>query len=147
MENLSFKRPSVVISGSFHRDPEGLEWLWRELEANGCRILSPSAINFIDTSVEIVKTAHDNGMNIDELEKFHLRAIRDADLIWLHAPDGHIGISTSFEIGFALALGKPVFARTMPDDAMLQTQITIASSVFQSFRQLAERMTDRSRLH
>lgn len=129
-------RPKVVICGSFHRDPTGLARAYRELEATGCRILSPLSVNFTDASVPVVRTRHENDFSIQELEKFHLRAINESDLVWLHAPEGYVGLSASFEIGYAVAIGKPVFSSFVLTDEMLHSQITIVASVFESLESL-----------
>ena len=123
-------RSKVVICGSFHRDLSGLQRLFKELEATGCRILSPISLDFTNLSDPVVVTNSECGLSVEELEKFHLRAMRDSDLIWLHAPAGHIGISASYELGYANALGKPVFSFNVPEDEMLQTRVIPAVSVF-----------------
>src|SRR3712207_2705652 len=106
----------AVICGSYHRDPDGLQRLFRELESTNCRILSPLSVSFVDTTVPVVRSWHEDEFTIDELERFHLRAIREADLVWLHTPDGHIGLSAAYELGFAAALRKPLFALETPHD-------------------------------
>ncbi len=100
----------VVICGSFHSDSEGLVRVFRELETNACRILSPISLEFSSTQELIVKTVHENDLSIRELELFHLRTLKDADFVWLHSPNGHVGISGSYELGYASALNKPIFA-------------------------------------
>lgn len=126
----------VVICGSYHTDSEGLKRIFRELESHGCRILSPISLDFTSTSEAVVKTAHEDELSIDELEKFHLRALRDADIVWLHTPSGHVGVSGSFELGFATALNIPVFSTEGPRDEMLQTRVTVVDSVFSALDQL-----------
>jgi len=126
----------VVICGSYHRDSDGLKRLFQELEINGCRILSPISIDFENINIPVVKNAHEEDLTINELEIFHLRAIRDADIIWLHSPMGHIGISGSFEIGYSQALGKPVFTKEQPYDEMIQTRVKVVNSVFESIESL-----------
>jgi nucleoside 2-deoxyribosyltransferase len=129
-------RPRVVICGSFHRDPQGLRRLFRELEATGCRILSPISLEFTDISDEVVKTKNESDLSIDELEIFHLRTMRDADFIWLHVPDGHTGISAAYELGFSNALGKPVYCFQEPLDQMLATRVRVVNSVFEALDEL-----------
>lgn len=50
------------------------------------------------------------------IEDSHLSAIQRSDAVWLIAPGGYIGLSTSFEMGWALAHCVPVFydARCSP---------------------------------
>lgn len=129
-------RPSVVICGSYHQDSDGLQRLFRELEITGCRILSPISVAFKDTSTEIVRADHEDNFNIDELERFHLRALASADFVMLHVPSGHVGLSGAFELGYANALNKPVYSLCAPTDAMLATRVLGVSSVFEILDQL-----------
>lgn len=124
-------RPKIVVCGSFHKDADGLRRLFKELEVCGCRILSPVSLDFTDLSDAVVSTNNENDLSIGELEKYHLRTIRDADLVWLHAPEGYVGISAAYEIGYANALQKPVFCFTKLADEMLQTRVIGAKSVFE----------------
>ena len=129
--------PVVVICGSYHRDPDGLRRLFHELEATGCRILSPLKIDFVNNSDKVVRLKSEEEFSIYELEKYHLRAIREADLVWLHSPRGHIGISGAFEIGFATAVGKKIFCRVMPEDEMLASQVLQVESVYESLEAIS----------
>ncbi len=124
-------RPKVVICGSFRKDPAGLARLFRELETNGCRVLSPLTLDFTDTESEFVTANHDESFSTRELERFHLRAIREADFVILHAPEGYVGTSTSFELGYSTALNIPIFSKTKVTDQMLRTQIKTNGSVFE----------------
>ncbi len=124
-------QPKVVICGSFRKDPVGIARLFRELETNGCRILSPLTLDFTNTSSEFVTAQNDASYSIKELERFHLRTIKEADFVMMHAPEGYIGTSASFELGYATALGIPVYSKNFPTDEMLQTQLKVASSVFE----------------
>lgn len=125
-------RPRVVICGSFHKAPEQLQRLFRELETTGCRVLSPLSLYFTPESVPFVKLKTEDDATFKELESFHLRALREADFIFLHAPEGYIGISAAFEIGYAEALRKPVFCRHEVNDYMLKTRVRVVSSVFEA---------------
>jgi nucleoside 2-deoxyribosyltransferase len=129
-------RPRVVLCGSFHRKPDDLRRLFRELEATGCRVLSPLTIDFADSAKAFVTTTSETDISASDIERFHLRAMRDADFVMLHAPDGHVGLSASYELGFASALGKPVFAVATPIDEMLATRVRTVSSVFEALDQL-----------
>lgn len=108
----------------------GLKRLFRELEICGCRILSPISLEFADITESVVQTKTEFDLSIDELEKYHLRTMRDADFIWLHAPEGYVGTSAAYEIGYANALRKQVFTFTRLQDEMLRTRVVQASSVY-----------------
>jgi nucleoside 2-deoxyribosyltransferase len=129
-------RPKVVICGSFHRDMQGLKRLFRELEQTGCRILSPLSLSF-DPSETVVKSFSESNFSAAELEKYHIRALQESDLVWLHMPDGYVGISCSFELGYAVALNKPVFGFNLPNEEIFKNYINVVNSVFESLDAIA----------
>ena len=45
-------------------------------------------------------------------------------------PQGYVGISAAMEIGYALALKKPIFSRTAPVDIMLRELVYVVPSVY-----------------
>jgi len=47
-----------------------------------------------------------------QIEDSHLRSILKSDFVWITAPDGKLGPSTAFEIGYAIAHGVPVYTST-----------------------------------
>lgn len=120
----------AVISGSYHRDSEGLRRLFVELETCGVRVLAPLSLDLDDASEAVVKQRHDGDMDVGLLEQLHLRAIREADILFVHAPGGYVGVSTSFEIGYAVSRDIPVVSIESIADEMLQTVITKQSHVF-----------------
>ncbi|MCA9309382.1 hypothetical protein KC973_03325 [Candidatus Saccharibacteria bacterium] len=120
----------AVISGSYHKDNEGLAVLFKELETCGVQVLSPLSVEFLDSTEPVVKSVHESALDISALEQFHLRAIREADVLFVHAPHGYVGISTSFEIGYAVSRHVPVVSLITPLDEMLQTVITEGTHVF-----------------
>jgi hypothetical protein len=75
---------------------------------------------------------------LSELERFHLRAITETDFVWLYAPDGYVGLSGAFEIGYATAVGRPVFCHQRLQDDMLDAQVHHVGSVFEALEQLAD---------
>ncbi|HSX35547.1 MAG TPA: hypothetical protein VLH84_01275 [Patescibacteria group bacterium] len=129
----------VVISGAYRRDAPLLKRTFRELETTGCRILSPLSIDFPDPTEPVVRTEHEGGVSTDELERFHLRAIAQSEFMWLHAPDGYVGIMGSHDTGHACALNIPVFCYNALADEMLSTRIQIVPSVFAALEILAGR--------
>ena len=130
----SSKPRRAVLSGSYSRDPAWLARAYDELITTGCQVLSPHSIDF--DSEAFARTNAEASMSPLELENYHLLCIRQADFVWLHAPDGHVGISTAFEIGYALAMNRPIFSRTMPTDIMLRGYVQLVPSVFEAQQQL-----------
>lgn len=126
----------VVICGTYRRDPVGLRRLFTELEACGIRILAPLSISFMSTKSAFVRASTDENLDIATLEALHLRAMREADFIWLYAPGGYVGLSGSFELGYATAKALPVVAFEAPLDETIRTQVKIVTSVFDALSQL-----------
>jgi hypothetical protein len=123
-------RIKVVLCGSFHGSPEMLAKQFVELEMTGCRILSPLSLDFWDNSNEFVMSRTEISYSPEEIEKYHLKAMREADFIWLYAPQGYVGSSTAFELGFAYCLAKPIFCKCLPKDTWLESITTKVTSVF-----------------
>lgn len=129
-------RPKVTICGSFKKAPDQLADLFLELEATGCRVLSPLSLHFYDYKSDFVTLPSESELSIQEIEKFHLRAITESNFIWLHCPDGYVGLSGSFELGYALAKNIPIFARELPQDPMLQKFVIQTPSVFNALKNI-----------
>jgi len=120
----------VTLSGSFHKDPAGLDRSYRELVRNQCQVLSPRSLEFKDRAALFVRHAVEQGDDSATIQKHHLQAIALSDFLWIHAPSGYIGTSTAMEIGYAYANGTPIFSHDSPEDEMLKHFVTYVPSVF-----------------
>ncbi|MHB8688970.1 MAG: MazG nucleotide pyrophosphohydrolase domain-containing protein [Candidatus Dormibacteraceae bacterium] len=49
--------------------------------------------------------------------------------MWLYAPQGYVGASASLEIGYAHALGIPVFTDIQPADPVMASMVQVVASV------------------
>ncbi len=121
-----------VLSGSYHKDRSGLRSAYDELVTGGCQVLSPHRLNFDAEDVLFVRDSAEDEMSEAELEHHHLLGIRQADFLWIHVPDGYVGTSTAFELGYAYARGLPVFSTHAPTDVMLREFVHTVPSVFKS---------------
>lgn len=127
-------KKTVVICGSFHREPENLATLIDELEQTNCQVISPFTTTFSDRNAPFVRSKNDEGFSNIEIERFHLRAIKEADFIWLFAPQGYVGASASFEIGYAHALQKQIFSHTVPNEEYVRAIVTTVPSVYAAIK-------------
>jgi hypothetical protein len=59
----------------------------------------------------------------------HHECIRAANFLWLVCPDGYVGPSASMELGYAAAVGVPIFALRHPSDLTLRQYVKIAPSL------------------
>ena len=67
----------------------------------------------------------------------HLESIRAANFLWLICPDGYVGQSASMEVGFAAAVGAPIFATHAPGDLRLRQYVNIVPKLAEALRIVA----------
>lgn len=114
------KKLSVVISGSFRRYFDGISETVKAFEALDIDVLSPKASKVINPGEEFAVLETDDTSDPQTLEQRHLDAITAADALYLYDPDGYIGDSSKMELGWAIALGKPVFCKELVADSTLK---------------------------
>ena len=129
---INSKTPSidtlrVVLCGSYRRERAGLEASFRILNEEFA-VLSPASIDFVDPSAEFVRLADELNRSVFDIESNHLRAIGEADFVWLHAPDGYVGASATLELGHAQALGIPVFSAERPTNETIAAFVQVVKS-------------------
>lgn len=127
----------ITISGSFRKHLEEVVRTIAEFENSGAKVLSPKFIKPKNPGSEFVLFEGEDTDSPRKLEDGHLRAIRQSDALYVVDPDGYAGNSAVMEIGFALALRKPVFAKWQPAEFILsQTGYVKAASVKEVVRLL-----------
>lgn len=114
------KKLSIVVSGSFRRSFEGISETVRTFESLGVEVLSPKASKVINPGEEFAVLETDDTSDPQTLEQRHLDAITAADALYLYDPEGYIGDSLKMELGWAVALGKPVFCKELVADSTLK---------------------------
>jgi NTP pyrophosphatase (non-canonical NTP hydrolase) len=114
---------SVVVSGSFRRDIEGLKMVVERFRDLGCHVLSPVSVDVQREIGGFVFMRGEEGQAPEVLERRHLDAIEQADFVWLHAPGGYVGLSGSLEIGYAAAVGTPVYTDIDLGEPTLQPMV------------------------
>lgn len=123
----------IVISGTFRKDNEGLRHDFEEFQDLGCRILSPVSAR-VTKEVNGFVFMEGESMELPEkIELRHLQAIQEASFVWLHAPEGYVGLSAALEVGFAHAIGIPVYAKRTVSDSVLAKFVSKASSPRDAF--------------
>jgi nucleoside 2-deoxyribosyltransferase len=125
-----------VLSGSFHKDPFGLEKAYLELVTCGCQVLSPHRMQFIERDTEFVRDVAESNIDAKTIETHHLTSIRQANFLWVHSSEGYIGLSTALEIGYALAHSVPVFSTCEPQTEVFRQFIIVVPSVFEAVHQM-----------
>lgn len=112
---------TIVISGSFHRfynEIKEIIFLFESL--GGVKVLSPKISEIINPGEEFAILKSDLTQNPEILERNHLKAIEKADILYICNPEGYLGNSAIFELGFATALGKKIFCKEPIADVTLK---------------------------
>ncbi len=107
---------SVVICGSKRFKPEIIKFA-KELEKAGIVVHAP-----------FLHKGKDNewGKFSDQYKKFiamgltldHFYKIKMADVVYVYNKNGYSGVSTTLELGHAVALGKPIYALSDKDEEL-----------------------------
>src|SRR6266851_2180553 len=116
---------TATVSGSFHRHMEAITAAVHELAALSVHVLSPADPRIVARQGEFLFVASDPITSVRLVQDRHLESIRAANFLWLVCPDGYVGQSASMEIGFAAAVGVPIFAAQRPADLTLRQYVKI----------------------
>jgi NTP pyrophosphatase (non-canonical NTP hydrolase) len=118
----------VVLSGSYRKDFEALKATYEELLDLGCSVLSPSSVNAVSEIDGFVYMKGEETQAPGQIESRHLDAIQRAQFIWLHAPEGYVGPTAALEVGFAHAIGVPVYASHPVDDRVISSFVDVVTA-------------------
>lgn len=122
----------VTVSGSFRRHLLAVQEAVAQLSDGGCVVLSPADPRIVDNFGEFVFVSSDLRRSIKGVQNRHLEAIRRSDFLWLACPDGYVGASAALELGYAAAVGVPVYSDATPSDWTLRQYVTPVGSPLQA---------------
>ncbi len=105
---------SVVISGSTRFKPEIREFA-KKLKELGVIVYEPNLFSGFQELEEEYKKFISLGLAHD-----HFRKMRLADVVYIYNKDSYIGISTNIEIGFAVAMNKPIYVLEEKDEEIFR---------------------------
>jgi len=120
---------NATVSGSFHRHMGTITAAVHELAALSVRVLSPADPQIVAQQGEFLFVASDPLRSVRLVQDRHLESIRAANFLWLVCPDGYVGQSASMEIGYAVAVGVPIFATLAPSDLTLRQYVKIVPTL------------------
>lgn len=84
------------------------------------QVLSPQLSKIINPDHEFTILETDDINDPKTLEQRHLDAIERADALYIYNLDGYIGTSVALELGWAIALGKPIYTKEQSEDFTLK---------------------------
>lgn len=130
---------TATVSGSFHHHMGAITAAVHELAALSVRVLSPADPRIVAQQGEFLFVASDPVRSVRLVQDRHLESIRAANFLWLVCPDGYVGQSASMEVGFAAAVGVPIFATQAPGDLTLRQYVTIVPTLAMAVSMVAAR--------
>jgi hypothetical protein len=119
----------ATVSGSFHKHLAEIQGSVLTLQGLGVTVLSPSDPRVVDEFGEFVFVASDRRRTIRGIQNRHLEAIRSSDFLFLVCTDGYVGTSAAMELGYAVAVGTPVFSTTPPNDLTLRQYVNVVNCI------------------
>jgi hypothetical protein len=134
---------AVTVSGSFHRHMHEIGAAVEELAALSIRVLSPADPRIVAAQGEFLFVASDPVRSVRLVQDRHLDSVGASDFLWLVCPDGYVGQSASFELGYAIHAGVPIFGTHAPSDLTLREYVTVVPSLKEAVRRVVA--TPRSR--
>ena len=129
MNCLNILEKNCVLIGSFRKHYSHIVDLMGLIE-DKCNILSPLRSRVVDAmddfvilDSDILNARCEDELQISFIESKVLENIRKASFVYIHNPGGYIGISTAFEIGFAVKEHKIIFSSHSPRDKFFKPYI------------------------
>ncbi len=119
----------VTVSGSFNRHLAEICLDVANLEIKKCEVLSPKTPCFSVVENGFLFIESDLHRSIYLSQEAHFQSIKNSDFLWIVCPDRKPGISTSLEVGFALANRIPIFTKTPIIDKTISTYIKVVDSI------------------
>lgn len=130
---------TCVISGSLRRFLPAMASAADELQRTGVTVRSPRSFSLRGEENGFVLLDGDDEGSAEAIQARHLAELAASDFLYLVCPGGYVGVSASFEVGYAKALGIPVFASERPSDLILEAQVEQVVAAAKSARLLLSR--------
>ncbi len=135
---------AATVSGSFRRFLTEVQEAVYALTDHGVHVLSPADPRVVDQVGDFLFVASDRLRTIKPVQNRHLAAIAASDLLWLVATDGYVGQSAAMEIGFAAAVGTPIYGLDAPSDLTLKEYVQVVPGIADAIRLSRESRSERS---
>ncbi|HAN10701.1 MAG TPA: hypothetical protein DCP90_08840 [Clostridiales bacterium] len=100
----------ILIGGSM-KFRDTIKNTMKELENIGFEPLFPN-IDYTEESRDVAETIEEKSKLVWD----HLKAVEQADALYFIVPNGYMGTSCKIELGYALALKKPIYFSETTND-------------------------------
>ena len=91
-----------------------------QFENLGVNVLSPKKSKIINPDDEFALLESDESDNIFSIENKHLSAIKKAGFLYVVNPNGYIGMTVTFEMGWAYANNCSIYCMHEPNNIVLK---------------------------
>lgn len=107
----------VAIIGSFQKYYDKILSVIQIFKEFGIHVLSPKE-SFINNRIEnfVIFESDKKDYTPAEIQMITLDKILKADAIYVYNPNGYVGKTTCYEIGFCFSRSKPIYFYDYPDD-------------------------------
>lgn len=107
----------VAIIGSFQKYYDEILSIIKLFKQAGLYILSPKE-SFISSRIEdfVIFGSDRKDYTPAEIQMITLEKILKADAVYVYNPNGYVGKTTCYEIGFCFSKNKPIYFYNYPDD-------------------------------
>jgi hypothetical protein len=107
----------VTIIGSFRKFYSEICSLIDEFESNGITVLSPKKSYIVNELNGYVILNSDNKLKKPyQIQQRVFECAEKSDFIYVWNPNGYIGVSTAYEIGHIVEMGKTLYYKEIVDD-------------------------------
>ena len=108
---------TVAIIGSFQKYYDEITTIIKMFQRYGLRVTSPADSEIVGAIKQfVILGADDKRLTEADIEMITLKKILDSDFVYVYAPGGYVGKTTSYEIGACLSANKPLFYSERVDD-------------------------------
>jgi hypothetical protein len=129
------KEPTVAIIGSFRQYYQLAVTAALQFESASISVSTPPVSQIVDPEADFVRFETDAPDSEDhEIQSETLERIFESDVVYVIAPSGYIGRTTSYELGRVHERGIPVFYSEAPRDL----PIPIADESVKSVEELTD---------
>lgn len=109
--------PIVSVIGSFRKFYKEICDIIDDFSKQGICVLSPKKSEICNIIDDFVVFKYDNpAFSPEEIQMITLEKILNSDAVFVYNPNGYIGKTTCYEIGFCLSRSVPLFFLEKPKD-------------------------------
>ena len=127
----------TAIIGSFRKFYKDISEVIRLFRKEGCTVTSPYLSDICDSRDDFVIFLDDDStQSNDEIQTETLRRILNADAVYVYDPEGYVGKTTCFEIGFLMEHKKPLYYLEQPSDLPIPVATTHILSPYEFVKRI-----------